>query len=103
MLTIVHFLGLQKLNFFSVGLIFTINSFEHSLPYLPIFLDEVRCTGSEERLTDCVHNDFSGHNCTHSQDLAVKCQGMYVHTCSYIIILFRYIVCVFHSLCSQTM
>ncbi len=37
----------------------------------PIFLDEVDCSGSEERLLDCSHT--SSHDCLHIEDVSVRC------------------------------
>ena len=37
----------------------------------PIHLDEVRCTGSEQRLIDCRYN--SNHDCFHFEDAHVRC------------------------------
>ena len=36
-----------------------------------IFLDEVSCTGSEERLVDCPSDDRI--DCDHSEDAGVQC------------------------------
>ena len=36
-----------------------------------IFLDEVSCTGSEERLVDCPSDD---HDCEHFEDAGVQCR-----------------------------
>ena len=41
-----------------------------------IFLDNVRCTGSENSLLDCDANDIGEHNCQHYEDAGVRCQGM---------------------------
>lgn len=38
-----------------------------------IWLDEVNCTGNEERLADCDHAPWGKHDCTHEQDAAVRC------------------------------
>ena len=37
-----------------------------------ILLDDVRCTGTEERLIDCPVGQY---NCTHSEDAGVICTG----------------------------
>ena len=43
----------------------------------PIWLDNVRCSGSEARLLDCLNNPGSRpigvHNCFHSEDAGVRC------------------------------
>ena len=40
-----------------------------------IWLDSITCAGYETRLTDCRNDGFGVHNCTHSQDVGVICQG----------------------------
>jgi deleted-in-malignant-brain-tumors protein 1 len=39
----------------------------------PILWDDVRCSGLEQRLFDCVHNGLEVHNCDHHQDAGVVC------------------------------
>ena len=39
----------------------------------PIFLDNVNCSGSEQRLIDC-NFDYLANRCTHAEDVAVRCQ-----------------------------
>ena len=38
-----------------------------------IVLDDVRCTGTEDRLVDCSYDSSTG-DCTHSEDAGVRCQ-----------------------------
>ena len=38
----------------------------------PIFLDDVRCNGSEIRIVDCP-NKPNEHNCNHKEDAGVIC------------------------------
>jgi hypothetical protein len=39
----------------------------------PIFLDDVRCNGLENRLFDCSHRGIEVEDCSHSQDAGVTC------------------------------
>ena len=38
-----------------------------------IWLDNVRCRGTESRLTSCRRNSYGAHNCVHSEDVAIYC------------------------------
>ena len=37
----------------------------------PIWLDDVQCVGSEQRLIDCLYTH--SHNCSHFKDTGVRC------------------------------
>ena len=39
----------------------------------PIWLNNVRCNGSERRLLSCVTNSIGNHNCGHHEDAGVIC------------------------------
>ena len=39
-----------------------------------IWLDNVRCAGTESRLIDCPANALGTHNCAHSEDAGVSCE-----------------------------
>ena len=39
----------------------------------PMWLDNVQCNGTENDISDCQHNGWGSHNCTHSQDVSVSC------------------------------
>ena len=43
----------------------------------PIWLSDLGCTGAEESVSNCTHNGFGNHDCTHSEDVGVQCQGNY--------------------------
>ncbi len=51
-----------------------------------IVLDDLACTGTETSLFDCPHSGIGTHNCGHSEDVGVTCQGRCVS--SFIIIVF---------------
>ena len=38
-----------------------------------IWLDNVQCTGSEQRLIDCMANSSGINSCMHTQDAGVRC------------------------------
>lgn len=39
----------------------------------PIHTDNVKCTGGEHSLIDCIKQPFGTHNCRHSEDAGVIC------------------------------
>lgn len=45
----------------------------------PIFIDELRCRGEEERVENCPQPPVGLHSCTHSQDTAIRCIGIYIY------------------------
>ena len=43
----------------------------------PIYLDDVRCNGSEVNILACTHLPLSDHDCGHGDDVGVTCSGLY--------------------------
>jgi len=41
----------------------------------PIWLDNVRCNGTEMNIAECSHDGWGVHNCEHHEDVAVACTG----------------------------
>ena len=44
----------------------------------PILFSELSCIGNESVIADCSHDDSGGHNCSHSEDVSVVCEGQSV-------------------------
>ena len=44
----------------------------------PILFSELSCVGNESTITECDHRSTGGHNCSHSQDVGVVCEGQSV-------------------------
>ncbi|KAI4900372.1 hypothetical protein NFI96_015985 [Prochilodus magdalenae] len=44
----------------------------------PIWMNNMRCTGSEATLKNCLSSESSKHNCDHSKDAGVICSGVRV-------------------------
>lgn len=42
----------------------------------PIHADNVKCTGNERSLVDCIKQDIGTHNCRHSEDAGVICDHL---------------------------
>ena len=49
----------------------------------PIFLDNVVCRGTESSLLECRINPIRQHNCDHSEDAGVRCNG--ITSCMFVI------------------
>uniref|UniRef100_A0A8D2IWS0 Neurotrypsin n=1 Tax=Varanus komodoensis TaxID=61221 RepID=A0A8D2IWS0_VARKO len=40
-----------------------------------ILLDDVACTGTEASLLDCPHSDWGQHDCSHEEDVGLRCSA----------------------------
>ncbi len=40
-----------------------------------IWLDDVRCIGSETTIVSCPHRPIGTHNCNHNEDIGVSCRN----------------------------
>lgn len=55
---------------------------------VPIWLDNVRCRGTENRLIDCNHAALGVHNCNHNEDAGVACvDSSRWYSCNYSLVL----------------
>ena len=46
----------------------------------PIYLDDVACTLSASKLLECFSSPILVHNCLHSDDAGVRCEGKKIHS-----------------------
>ena len=44
----------------------------------PIFLDDVQCSSSSSQLLECSSSPILTHNCQHSADAGVGCEGRFI-------------------------
>ena len=47
----------------------------------PIFLDDVQCNSSSIQLLECSSSPILTHNCQHSEDAGVGCEGKFSSMC----------------------
>ena len=64
-----------RVNFFPTGAIARSRAF-FGRGTGAILLDNVACNGTETRLVNCRSNPLGVHNCGHSEDAGVICQGI---------------------------
>ena len=67
------FCQLQILDAFAGGIAY--NNAHFGAGTGPIFLDDVQCTSSASQLLECSSRPILSHNCQHSADAGVGCQG----------------------------
>lgn len=48
-----------------------------------IWMDDVSCKGTEERLTDCNSRKLGETDCKHSEDVHIECEGPGIFTCQF--------------------
>lgn len=39
----------------------------------PIWLDDVKCEGTEAKIQDCQHDAWGVNNCDHTEDASINC------------------------------
>ncbi|XP_052281797.1 coadhesin-like isoform X3 [Dreissena polymorpha] len=44
---------------------------------MPIWLDDVKCTGNENSLLECIHQPIGTHNCNHDEDVGISCGDLW--------------------------
>ena len=47
-----------------------------------IWLDNLQCLGNESSLVECSHGGWGVHNCVHSQDVSIACNGNSTGKCN---------------------
>ena len=57
------------------GEILSRGSYPFGAAIVPIWLDNVVCSGTEQSLFDCPANDVGDSNCDHDEDIGVRCTG----------------------------
>ena len=45
-----------------------------------IWLDDLRCDGTEDTLSECQSSNWGNTNCDHTQDIFVECAGMWTYS-----------------------
>ena len=48
-------------------------AYRYGVRRAPIWLDDVRCSGTETSIFNCPHRGWGIHNCGHDEDVAVSC------------------------------
>ena len=69
---ILHF---TSLNVFPLGAVPITGAFLNH--QWPVLVYDINCTGSEQTLWDCSHNNISDHLCQPGEAASLKCQSEY--------------------------
>ena len=56
-----------------------------------IFLDNIQCNGTEDRLIDCSNSSIGSSSCDHSDDVSVVC---FIESECIIVLMFDLLVCI---------
>ena len=48
---------------------------------VPIWLDDVECVGTERSIVNCLHSNWTVHDCHHNEDAGVACTSKSVRLC----------------------
>ena len=48
---------------------------------VPIWLDDVECVGTERSIVNCLHSNWTVHDCHHNEDAGVACTSESVCLC----------------------
>ena len=65
----------------------------------PIVLDDVQCTSNSSQLLACPSRPILSHNCVHSTDAGVSCEGMLIslsgctYKVQYVFVTFAWMFC----------
>jgi len=52
-----------------------IDNSDYRIDHGTIWLDDVRCNGTETDITECSHRGWGIHDCQHHEDVAISCNG----------------------------
>lgn len=52
----------------------------------PIWLDDVKCKGSETSIEKCSHRPWGSHNCNHGDDVSINCMPNGINISLYVLI-----------------
>ncbi|KAL5019249.1 hypothetical protein ScPMuIL_004971 [Solemya velum] len=58
---------------YRIGVVVASKVFGEGSEDLPIWLDEVSCTGTESSIEDCGHETWGENDCSHQEDAGVRC------------------------------